>query len=286
MNVKRKSPSGGRGHALHEEHRDRTVAEIWKAVADDHELTEDNIAFVERLLEELGDDSTVLSKDRQLRLHDSLDLYLEQFAPRLRAGSKSPEKYCYWIAWLISRGIKRTPPDIQEEMDIRYSYEDFVDRIILDAHVRLLQEKGEVSYARHIETIQSCSTRAKEVLLSFYSNLHDDFLFPAFNEPMSKELDTYCIERARREIKPPLHTRPKNLEFYFRQIGRLPAYWMTLKIIGKEFYRTEEWGYMSSSASTCGMIPGKWPVDMRFSPNHDANRIQAEEERRKAGIMK
>ena len=276
IDAKPENPPEGRTSTLHEKHRDKTATEIWTAVSRRHELEQDNIAFVECLLKELGDDSTVLSKDRQLQLHNSLDLYLEQFAPRFKAGSKHPEKYCYWVAWLISHGIKKAPPDIQKETDIRYSYEDFVDRVILDAHTRLLQEKREVSYARHIETIQFCSTRARETLMSFYSNLHDDFLFFAFDEPISEEIKTYCIERVRKSVDVPLHTGSKNLEFYFREISRWPAYWMTLRTIGIEFYRTKEWGYMSSSATTFNMAPGKWPIDMCFSPDHDANRLETE----------
>lgn len=282
IDAKRESPPGESGSASHEEHRDRTVAEIWTEVANYHELEKDNIAFVERLLEELGDDSTVLSKDRQSRLHDSLDLYLKQFASRFKAGSKYPEKYCYWIAWLISNGIKRTPPGREKAEIIRASYEIFVDRVILDANVRLLQKKGVENYARHIETIESRSTRAREVLLSFYSNLHDDFLFPAFNDPMSKELRTYCMERTRRAVSVPLVTSPKRLEWYFRDICKFTAYWMTLRTIWKEYHRTEEWGYMSSGASTPSTAPGKWPIDVSFSPDHDFNRLKAEEERRKA----
>ena len=282
IDAKRKSPPGESGSALHEEDPDRTVVKIWKAVADDHELAEDNIALVERLLGELGDDSTVLSKDRQSRLHDSLNLYLEQFASRFKAGSKYPEKYCYWTTWLISHGIRRTPPSREKADLIRASYKIFIDSLILDANVRLLQMKGVENYVRHIETIESRSMQARKVLMSFHSNLHDDFLFPAFNDPMSKELREYCMERTRKAVSVPLVTNPKRLEWYFRDICKFSAYWMTLRTIWKEYHRTEEWGYMDAGASTPSTAPGKWPIDVRFSPDHDFNRLKAEEEGRKA----
>jgi hypothetical protein len=47
-------------------------------------------------------------------------------------------------------------------------------------------------------------------------------------------------------------------------------------------YRTEEWGYMDTSANTCRPASGQWPIDMCFSPDHDANKLEAEKERTEA----
>ncbi|MHC4060214.1 MAG: hypothetical protein ACYSUC_05400 [Planctomycetota bacterium] len=276
--------------------KNSNVAEIWYSTAKNHELKNENIVFVGHLLGELNADSMILSKEDQSRLYDSLDLYLKQFGFHFKAKAKPEiaQMHGYWLAWLISNGIKRTAQNHKNEDDVQSSYEQFFEEFRLDINARMLKKNGADNYAKYSEQIHACTKWLKDILNAYYSDLHDDFLFPAFKCPLNEEIKEYCLKYAREASEVPTVSKPKDMSMseekcfitktinYSREISKLLAYAITVKTIWKDFHKTPEWGYMDSESRSCDLEMGKWPIDVMFRPDHDFNRAKAlEEENRK-----
>ncbi|MHC4215124.1 MAG: hypothetical protein ACYSWP_17320, partial [Planctomycetota bacterium] len=269
--------------------KNSNVTEIWNLIAKNHELKNENIVFVEHLLRELNADSMILSKEDQSPLYDSLDLYLKQFGFHFQAKAKPEiaEKHGYWLAWLISNGIKRTAQNQKNEDVVQSSYEQFFEEFRLDINARMLKKNGADNYAKYSEQIHACSKWCKDILNAYYSNLHDDFLFPAFKYPLNEEIMEYCLEYARNASEVPTVSKQEEMSMseeeyfikktmgYSREISKMLAYAITLKTIWKEFHKTPEWGYMDSESRTCDAEMGKWPIDVMFRPDHDFNKAKA-----------
>lgn len=274
----------------HEHVANRDVVEIWRSAAERHKLRGENIVFVELLLGELDVDSMILPKEDQSRLDASLDLYLKQFASRFKAEPEAAKKHCYWLAWLISNGIKRTARNQEDADAMRSSYEAFFDELILDINLRLLKKNGVDRYVKCVQPIYTCSQWMKEVLNAYYSNLHDDFLFPGFKSPLNETIKTKVITYLREACEVPPTSKPKilvlpeevlvkDMKWYSKEIPKLLAYMITLRTIWNEYHKTPEWGFMDSESSSCDPEMGKWPIDVRFCPDQGLNWAAAQNEK-------
>lgn len=266
------------------------VITIWNTIASKYKINSVNIIHVKLLLAELGVDSTILSKEDSSRLRSSLDLYLKQFAFYFNAES---EKHCYWLAWLISKGINRPVPNKKDVDSIKSSYEIFFDEVVKDRNDRLLKKIGKENYTKYEKQIDESSKWIRAMLDLYYDNLHNDLLFPAFKKPLTKEVRKNALEHVRKACELPSVRKPtrlleleeevfvKDLEKKTQHIPNTLAYRITLKTIWKDFLKTSEWGYMHSTAVSCHHKRGRWPIDMKFSPDHDLNRAKALDEKRR-----
>jgi hypothetical protein len=278
--------------------KDISVLDIWKTKAEANKVRKENEILVGLVLKELKADSVILDKANQSRLSDSLDLYLTQFGSFFRLEPEKAKSRGYWLAWLISRGVNRISQK-QDDPELVYeAHRELFEEVIMDINIRMLKANGVDDYAKYSKQINESSKCIRNAIKKYYSNLHSDFLYPAFKSPPTEKTKQAVLKYMKIHKVPVASSSKKMLvlteEVFVRELQGLAneipfllAYSLTYNELGKDWYWTPEWGYMKSECETASQHEGKWPIDLRFYPNFEFTKAKKEDdERRKKGVLR